>query len=66
MAGAVDIDVTNRCNTIAQLIAHLTMIEKEYGDIALCCSTQDGGLYDIHDFEVYLNEYNGKYEMIIS
>jgi hypothetical protein len=66
MANAVDIDVTNKCNKISQLIEHLTKIEKEYGDIDLCCSTQDGGLYDIHNFEIYYNGSNGKYEMIIS
>ena len=58
-------EVTNKCNTISQLIAHLKNIENAYGDIEVSVNTQDGGVYDIHEFEVYLNEYNGKYEMII-
>lgn len=58
-------EVTNKCNTISQLIKHLKNIEKEYGDIEVSVNTQDGGLYDIHEFDVAYNEYVGKFQLII-
>ena len=48
-----EIDVLNNCSKISQLIHHLENLQAEFGDLDISVDTQDGGLYDIHRFEVY-------------